>query len=100
MSQLTLDSEPKEIPIKYKNPKKDLSANQYKLYCLVRDSGPKTLQEIQRSLYIRPIKGLEKVSDIERMLRRIRDHKDSLGKPLYLRAVPQMRGYQKWEAVP
>jgi len=95
-----LDPEPKSIPIKRKNPKKDLSENQYKLYCLIRDNGPKTLQEIQRYLYTHPVKGLEKVSDIERMLRRIRDHKDNLKKPLYLRAVSQMRGNQKWEAVP
>lgn len=88
MSQLTLDSEQKSIPIKRKNPSKDLHPVELKLYNYLRKIGPRTEIEIRRN------PAFDTVSDIGRALRRLRSHD-----PPYVEARAQREGPQKWEAV-
>ena len=85
----TLTGEKASIEIR--NPKKDLSENEYRLYNLIRYN-PKTLLEIRKHLYRFPVKGLENISDLDRMLRRLRQKK-------YAEEVPQRKGPQKWRAI-
>ena len=79
------------LPIKIINPKKVLSENEYRLYNLIRYN-PKTLLEIRKQLYRIPVKGLEDVSDLDRMLRRLRQKGCA-------EEVPQRKGPQKWKAI-
>ena len=78
-----------KIPVLTKNPDSDLSINERRLFNILK-LGPKTHNEIRKYLYVHPVEGLVEVSDLERMLRSLREKK-------YIKSVPQRNGPQKWE---
>lgn len=79
------------IPIPTRNPESELSVNERRLWNILK-LGPKTHNEIRKYLYTHPVEGLEHVSDLERMLRSVREKK-------YIRSISQRNGPQKWEAI-
>ena len=76
------------IPIKRKNPDKDLTPTELKLYNYLRKVGPRT--EIQ----IRKHPAFDNIADIGRALRRLRAHELP-----YVDSIPQREGPQKWIAM-
>jgi len=86
VSQLTLTDEP-PIPIKRKNPEKDLSPLQYKLWIHLLKLGDKTTAGIRNH------PTFHQYSTIDRRLREMRDtyvrRIDRRGKPPLWRAIPK-----------
>lgn len=85
-SQLTLDSEPKEIPIRSKT-RKPLSSNEQKIYNYLRRSWkPLTYQQIES------VHAFQDIKNIRRTIRRLREKH-------WIRRIPEKGPNPKWEAI-
>ena len=83
------------IPVTKKNPTKQLTPAERKIYNFLRRIGPKTEKQIS----IHP--AFHDISDVGRALRKMREIRDPVtNKPLYVDSYPQRKGPQKWGAAP
>ena len=82
------------LPPNLKNPSKDLTPAQRKIYNYLRRLGPLT----EKHISIQP--AFHDISDVGRALRKMREIKDPIGRPLYVESYSQRNGPQLWEARP
>ena len=81
------------IEIKKKNPSRELTPTQLKIYNYLKKLGPKTEKQIS----IHP--AFHNISDIGRTLRKMREIRDPVTeRPIYVEAYSQRNGPQLWEA--
>lgn len=81
------------IPIRKKNPAKELTPTERKIYNYLRRLGPLTEKQIS----IQP--AFHNISDVGRALRKMREIRDPItNRPIYVEAYSQRKGPQLWEA--
>ncbi len=82
-----------KIPIRKKNPAKELTPTERKIYNYLRRLGPLTEKQIS----IQP--AFHNISDVGRALRKMREIRDPVtDRPIYVEAYSQRNGPQLWEA--
>ena len=82
------------LPPNLKNPSKDLTPAQRKIYNYLRRLGPLT----EKHISIQP--AFHDISDVGRALRKMREIKDPIGRPIYVESYSQRNAPQLWEARP
>jgi len=83
------------LPPNLKNPSKDLTPAQRKIYNYLRRLGPLT----EKHISIQP--AFHDISDVGRALRKMREIEDPVTRrPLYVESYSQRNGPQLWEARP